>query len=668
MLCTAFPERFGGFAMAKKPASRSLTRRATVAGLGASVAAGIGSQSLMAADEPPLIKLRLLETSDLHMFILDWDYFRVKPDPTVGFAKVATLIRKARSEADNAMLFDNGDFIQGSPLGDYIAEQARPTDGVPHPIVALMRKLGYDAAGLGNHEFNYGLGFLEASLKGAEFPFVCTNIGRSGGREFLPRTLVLTRELKDTAGRFHLVRIGVVGFVPPQILKWDKSHLEGKLDAQDIVLAATQFIPELRAKCDILVALCHSGIRGGEWTEGAENASLFLAAVPGIDVIFTGHSHRVFPGKDYADIPGVDAVKGTLNGVPAVMPGFWGSHLGVVDLELKRGDVASRWIVGSAHVEARPIYKRTQGKIEELVSRDEAVAASVMAAHEKTLAWVEQPVGAVDSPVHSYFAWTGHDPATALVNGAQTAYVKSLLTEPRFANIPVLASVAPFRVGYTPDAFVDIATGPVALREVADLYIYANNTLVAVQVAGAQILEWLEFSARIFHTIVPNAPTPQALVDRRQPSYNFDIISGVTYKIDVTKPPRYNGQGQLNPDVRRIVDLQYDGKAIDPTQYFIVVTNNYRADGGGNFPGLANANSVLRAPDTNRDVIAQYLRSQPVVTVPKAYPWSFAKIGAPTSVFFDTGKPAARHLSDVPGLSLSDDGDQGYARANWIML
>ncbi len=350
------------------------------------------------------MRLRLLETSDLHMFVMDWDYYHAKPDPTVGLTRLATLIKAARGECANTLLFDNGDFLQGNPLADYVAEQPR-TSGT-HPLVTIMDALGYDAVGLGNHEFNYGLDFLEASLQGAPFPFLCANIVRAGGDAFLPPYAILNRTLKDDAGVDREFRVGVISFVPPQIMAWDKAHLEGKIEASDIVLTAKRLVPELRAKCDLLVALCHAGIKAGPWAEGEENAALHLAAVPGVDVIMTGHAHRVFPGRDYAGLDGVDAVAGRLNGVPAVMPGFWGSHLGVVDLTLKRED--GRWIVEKADIETRPIYRREAGAVQELAKPDAEVAAWIAPAHKGTLAWVEQPAGSIDTRVHSYFVWAGY--------------------------------------------------------------------------------------------------------------------------------------------------------------------------------------------------------------------------------------------------------------------
>lgn len=638
-----------------------LSRRELLAGAGAIVAgAGLAGPARAA----PRLHLRLLETSDLHMYVLDWDYYHERPDPTVGLNKIARLVETARAEAPNALLFDNGDLIQGSPLGDYLARKEGLAEGRVHPALRVMNGLRYDAATLGNHEFNFGLDFLQRSLAGAAFPYVSANIERADGAAFMPPFRVLERRMTDEDGVVHSLRIGVIGFAPPQIMIWDKAHLDGRLRCGDIVAAARRHVPILRATCDVLVALCHSGINLHPAAENEENASLQLAAVPGVDAIMMGHSHRVFPGPDYAGLAGVDAERGALAGVAAVMPGFWGSHLGVIDLSLARD--GERWIVDGFKAEARPIYKREAGRIVSLAAPDPAVAELIAVEHEATKAWVDQPIGRLQAPLHSFFVWIGVDPVVALVNAAQLAYARPLLAATPYADLPLLSAAAPFRAGYTPDAYIDLAAGPVALRDIADIYPYPN-TLVAVRVTGAALREWLEHAARIFKQVDSAAREPHLLIDRRTPSYNFDVIAGVAYKIDVSKPARYDANGQLvDANASRIVDLRYAGREIDPNQEFVVVTNNYRADGGGKFPGLDGRNIVLRAPDSNRDAIERFVRGGE--TVGQARPWSFAPLGRRVTVAFDSAPAAARRLEDAPGLRATSQENAGYLRFEYDLM
>ena len=609
-----------------------------------------------------LVKLRLLETSDLHMFVYGYDYYQGRQENAVGLARVATLVSQARAEAVNTLLFDNGDIIQGNPLGDYMALSGHLTDQDGHPMIRAMNLLGYDAATVGNHEFNYGLDFLHRTLRGARFPFVCANIETPGGGTLLPPTAVLHRTVTDEAGASHALRIGVIGLVTPQITVWDKARLDGHAATIDIVDAAHRHVPALRATCDLVVALCHSGISAQPRIGGEENASLHLAAVPGIDVILAGHAHRVFPGPDYAGLPGVDAVRGTLGGIPAVMPGYWGSHLGLIDLQLRR-DADGSWRVSDFHAEVRPICRREGRQALPLVADNAAVLAAVAPEHRATLRWMEQPVGSTAVPINTYFSLLGNDAALTLVNEAQLWYARPLLAATPYAHLPLLSAASPFKAGGVgPDSFVDIPAGPLDMKAVANLYMFAN-TVCVVKVDGAELREWLERSCAIFNRIDPALAAAQPLLAPHAASYLFDTIAGLSYEIDLSQPRRYDGKGRLvRPDARRIVSLTHEGRAVTPADSFLVVTNNYRADGGGGFPGTGDGNLVLQAPDLNRDVIVRYVLQHQQVA-PVAVPvWRFRPFATPVLLSFDGNAETARHLPSQPAITRLGDGSGGFVR------
>ncbi len=582
-----------------------MTRRAAMQTAGAALVAG-QSQAEAAAR----LDIRLIGTSDLHANVFAYDYYRDKPDDTVGLAKTATLVRAARAETPNVLLFDNGDIIQGTPLGDYVALSKGLKDGDVHPMIAAMNVLGYAACTVGNHEFNYGLDFLEKSLAGANFPTVCCNIFRPDGSSYFKPWLVLEPTLRDAAGGAQKLKIGVIGFTPPQIVQWDMGHLAGRATTSGIAETARIEVPKLREEgVDLVIALCHAGIsRKGPPQPGEENAALALAEVPGIDAIFLGHQHLLLPGTDFAGVEGVDIDAGALHGVPAFMPGFWGSHLGVIDLALER--TATGWRVAAAKVEARPIYARSDAGVKALVTEEPQVLAAVQKAHDETLAYVRSPVGDIASPISSYFALIADDPSVQLVNAAQTWYAKKMIAAmPALNGLPILSAAAPFKSGGRggPDYYTDVKAGPIAIKNVADIYLYPN-TLRAVKVDGATVREWLERSAGVFRRIDLSSTDEQPLLDAAFASYNFDVIDGVTYRIDVTQASRYDEDGELvNPAAHRILDLTFEGKVIDDKQQFIVLTNNYRASGGGNFPGCDGSTIVLEAPDANRDALVRYI-------------------------------------------------------------
>ncbi len=619
----------------------------------------------IAAAAEPTVRLRLMATSDLHVNIYPYDYYRDKPDDTVGLAKTAALIAAARDEVRNAILFDNGDLIQGSPLGDYIAYEKGLDGGNKHPIVAAMNGLNYLCGTLGNHEFNYGLDFLGKALSGAEFPAVCANVLKPDGTPLIEPTRIFDAKVVDAMGAEHVLRIGVIGFVPPQIVQWDKDNLQGKATTIDIVDAATKYLPALRKQSDIVVALCHSGIAGGERAGGEENAALFLSKVPGIDAIFTGHQHLVFPGKDFAGIDGADIDKGTLNGVPTVMPGFWGSHLGVIDLDLTKD--GEGWKVGGFKVEARPIYERTPDK--KIVSRVDAVPAvlaSIKNDHEAALGYVRRPVGETSAPISSYWALVADDPSVQIVSQAQLWYGAAQAKAAGLPDLPILSAAAPFKCGGRsgPDYYTFVPKGPIAIKNVADIYLYPN-TIRIVKVTGEQLKEWLERSAGIFNQIDPKKKDEQPLIDTSFPSYNYDVIDGVTYRIDVTQAKRYDNDGKVvAPDAHRIVDLAYQGKPVQPNQEFLVVTNNYRAGGGGHFPGADGSTVVFQGPDSNRDVIVRYIVANKTINPSADGNWSIAKLPDGVNVVFPDSPNAT--LETVPaGVKVEKVGDAGEGFAKY---
>jgi 2',3'-cyclic-nucleotide 2'-phosphodiesterase/3'-nucleotidase len=620
-----------------------------------SLTQGAQAQTQPVSQAPAKLRLRLLETTDLHVNVYPYDYYRDRTDDTVGLAKTAALIAAARAAAPNALLFDNGDVIQGSPLGDYMAYSHGLKAGQVHPIIAAMNSLDYVCGTLGNHEFNYGLDYLGTALAGQNFPSVCANALKADGTPLVAPTRVFTRELVDEAGQKHSLRIGVIGFVPPQIVQWDQTNLNGRLTTTGIVEAARQHLPRLRAEADVVVALCHSGIAAGEGSPSAENAALHLAQVPGIDAIMTGHQHLVFPGTDFADIPGVDNKRGTLHGVPAVMAGFWGSHLGVIDLMLERQGGA--WKVADFNVEARPIYERTPDR--KIVSRVDAAAGVLAAArteHEATLAYVRQPVGETRGSINSYWALVADDPSVQIVSNAQTWYVRELARNAGLGDLPLLSAAAPFKAGGRggPDYFTDVKPGPIAIKDVADIYLYPN-TLRVVKVTGAQVREWLERSAGLFNRVDPASTAEQELINTKFPSYNFDVIDGVTYKIDVTQPSRYDSDGKVAaPDAHRIRDLAFNGKPVDEAQEFLVATNNYRAGGGGNFPGADGKTIVMEAPDLNRDVVVRYIVGQKTIDPSADSNWALAPWPRSAVVSFVTGPGAAAFRP--PGLVAEEMG------------
>ena len=557
------------------------------------------------------VDLRIMETTDLHSNMMDFDYYKDSATEKFGLVRTASLINAARAEATNSVLVDNGDVIQGSPMGDYAAAKGLKA-GDTHPVYKAMNTLDYVVGNLGNHEFNYGLDFLHKAIASAKFPYINANIidVKSKKPLFTPY-LIKETTVKDKDGATHTLRIGYIGFVPPQIMTWDKANLDGKVTVNDITETARRYVPEMRKNgADVVVVIAHSGLSADPYQAMAENSVYYLSEVPGVDAIMFGHAHAVFPGKDFADIKGVDLDKGTLNGVPAVMPGMWGDHLGVVDLVLNND--SGKWQVTSSKAQARPIYDTAAKK--SLAAEDSKLVEILKADHDATREFVSKPIGKSSDNMYSFLSLVQDDPTVQVVNMAQKAYVEHYIQgDPDLAKLPVLSAAAPFKAGgrkNDPASYVEVEKGQLTFRNAADLYLYPN-TLVVVKASGKEVKEWLECSAGQFNQIDPTSSKPQSLINWDGfRTYNFDVIDGVTYQIDVSQPARYDGECQtVNPKAERVKDLKFNGKPIDPNATFLVATNNYRAY-GGKFAGTGDGHIAFASPDENRSVLASWISAE----------------------------------------------------------
>ncbi|GMQ39150.1 bifunctional 2',3'-cyclic-nucleotide 2'-phosphodiesterase/3'-nucleotidase [Enterobacter asburiae] len=566
---------------------------------------------IAASVQAATVDLRILETTDLHSNMMDFDYYKDTPTEKFGLVRTASLIDAARGEVKNSVLVDNGDLIQGSPLGDYMATRGLKK-GEIHPVYKAMNTLDYTVGNLGNHEFNYGLTYLHDALAGAKFPYVNANIidVKTQKPLFTPY-LIKETNVVDQDGKKQTLKIGYIGFVPPQIMTWDKANLDGKVTVNDITETARKYVPEMREKgADLVVVVAHSGLSADPYQAMAENSVYYLSEVPGVDAILFGHAHAVFPGKDFASIKGADIEKGTLNGVPAVMPGMWGDHLGVVDLVLNND--SGSWKVTQSKAEARPIYDAAAKK--SLAAEDKKLVDVLKHDHDATREFVSKPIGKSADNMYSFLALVQDDPTVQVVNMAQKAYAEHFVQgDPDLAKLPVLSAAAPFKVGgrkNDPASYVEVEKGQLTFRNAADLYLYPN-TLVVVKATGQEVKEWLECSAGQFNQIDPHSSKPQSLINWDGfRTYNFDVIDGVNYQIDVTQPAKYDGECQaINPQAERIKNLTFNGKAIDPNATFLVVTNNYRAY-GGKFAGTGDSHIAFASPDENRSVLAAWISAE----------------------------------------------------------
>ncbi|WP_394218275.1 bifunctional 2',3'-cyclic-nucleotide 2'-phosphodiesterase/3'-nucleotidase [Halobacillus trueperi] len=636
-------------------------------GLGLAASAVLPS-AVMADTDEDVVDLRLMETTDLHSHVMNYDYFSGRQDDKVGLVNTAALINSAREEVTNSMLFDNGDLIQGNPMADYVVDQnVLDEEGKIHPVYQAMNLLEYDAGNYGNHEFNYGLDFLSQAISGSDFPYVNANVYKADSEEnYFDPYVILDREVIDQDGEAHAIKVGVIGFVPPQIMTWDKDKLEGHVTTRDLKETAEKFIPEMKeAGADVIVGIAHSGLGSAEeYVKGAENQTYQLSTVDGFDALLFGHSHQTFPSEDYASLDGkhnIDLNTGTINGVPTTQAGFWGSDLGIIDLQMEKTD--GEWEIVQGKSEARPIYDSETG--EALVKPDQEIIDAVAHDHEGTKEYVATPVGETEVPLYSYFSQVLDDPTVQVVNDAQKSYIEKYIQGTELDGLPVLSAAAPFKAGRDGVSdYTDIPAGGLAIKDTTSLYKYPN-TVRAVKINGAQVIEWLEWSAGQFNQIDPDTKEAQQLVKENTstepgfPSYNFDVIDGLTYQIDVTEPARYNNDGDKINNSHRIVNVEFNGEPIDPDQEFLVATNNYRAS--SKFANPDGDNVVIESPDENRQVLVNYIRENETINPKADGNWSFAPIEGDVTLTFRSSPKGQEYAAKEEAITYLETQADGFA-------
>ena len=604
-----------------------ITRRTvltSVAAAGVLTAAGM-SPAEASERRPPRrpgapVKLTIMGTTDLHGCVFNWDYFKNaeyddKATNDIGLAKVATLVEAVRLQRGwkNTLMIDAGDTIQGTPLAYYFARVAPITGGHVHPMAAAMNHIGYDAAALGNHEFNYGIPLLRTFADQLDFPLLGANAldVHTGLPAFAPYVIKTVEVEGDQP-----IKVGILGLTNPGIAIWDKANVEGKMTFPGLVEQATIWVPRMRAAgADVVIVAAHSGATTsssyGDALPYPENASTLVAQqVPGIDAILVGHAHQEIPERK---------VRNETTGRDVVLtePLRWGMRLSLIDLALvKRGH---RWVVQS--VGSSVLNSNT-------VAEDPHVKDLLTADHDKVVSYVNTVIGTCTAAMSCGTARYEDTAALDFINLVQSQAVRTAIAGTAAAGLPMLSIAAPFYK----DA--KIPAGQVSVRDVAGLYIY-DNTLLAITFTGSQVKAYLEKSAVYFKQVAGPGPftpdqltnAPTVVAPAGTPDYNYDVMGGLdaplTYDIDVAQVPG-----------SRIVNLAYAGAPIDPAGKFVVAINNYRQSGGGGFPGVTTAPVVHNAQQEIRQLIIDWVTGHKVIDPPAfaSVDWKLVLNGQPVTI------------------------------------
>nr|MDT0657741.1 5'-nucleotidase C-terminal domain-containing protein [Micromonospora sp. DSM 115978] len=510
----------------------------------------------------PGYDLTVLGSTDTHGYVYNWDYYRDAEydDPAgndVGLAKLATLINQVRAERAGrpTLVLDAGDTIQGTPLTTYYAKQEPITStGRIHPIAHAMNTIGYDAVALGNHEFNYGLPLLAQWIGQLDFPALAANAvdpdtGEPAYQPYLIKRITVDPDEPDLA-------VGILGLTNPGTAIWDREVVEGRLRFEDMVTSARRWVPVIRAEGAHVVLVSAHGGDSGASSYGPElpneNPTAFIAEeVPGIDAILFGHAHAEVAQR---------FVTNRATGAPVLLcePSYWGQRLARMDLSLTRDGTG--WRVGSA---------RSALLNSNTAAEDPAVLAAVRGQHARTVGYVNQVVATSVVELSAAESRYRDTPILSYVNAVQTEAIRTALAGTAHGDLPVLSVTPPFRRGAV------FPAGDVRIMDVAGLYIF-DNTLDAVLLDGAEVRAHLERSARYFRTVPPGEPVdPDRISDPRVPDHNYDIMSGVDYDIDISRP--------AGDRITRLTHAGTDAP-VEPADRFVVAVNSYRRAGGGNFP------------------------------------------------------------------------------------
>jgi 2',3'-cyclic-nucleotide 2'-phosphodiesterase/3'-nucleotidase len=569
------------------------------------------------AQEPTTIII--LETSDLHGHIYNWDFFG-NTEEDQGLATVSTLIKQERAADPNLLLLDGGDSIQGTPLVYYYNTQM---PGETNPMAVVMNSMDYGAMTIGNHEYNYGQGVLDKFISEAEFPVLSANIRTSDGDEkYTPYVI------EDVKG----VKVGVLGLTTQGIPVWEKpENIEG-LRFDDAVAIAQEYIPKMQEEgATVIVALAHSGTHvepADTRAEGAwetdyttwvdkgyadvpdQNFVIKLAeAVPEIDVILAGHAHATIP-------------QATINGVLIVEPYRWGAGLSKVTLTVDENGAVTA--------------KTGEFLSGEGVAPDPEILALAEPYQETALGYVNSEIGAAtgDFP-GAYEARWRDGPLADFINAVQIQLAEE-------AGYPVDLSLAAI---FNNEG--QFKQGPITMADVYGIYQY-DNTLYVIEVSGDILKRALEHDAEYWTQYDPNNPPAdiEGLLAGDMRDYNWDMYSGIEYKIDISKPVG-----------ERVVELKYNGEDVTPDQTFVLAINNYRGGGGGGYSMFTEGTVLWKSMSEIRDYMAEYIASREILDPADYYVenWSLE----PASLYEQVGGPPA---------ALPESGSSTQADITYVLM
>ncbi|MEV3856254.1 5'-nucleotidase C-terminal domain-containing protein [Streptomyces sp. NPDC050095] len=594
---------------------RSFLGKSAATGAGVALTGAVvapSAEAATAAHKPKKKKrysFTVMGTTDLHGHVFNWDYYKDAEYKDAagnaqGLSRISTLVQQVREEKGrhNTLLIDAGDTIQGTPLTYYFArvDPITAANGPVHPMAQAMNAIGYDAAALGNHEFNYGIDTLRKFESQLKFPLLGANAVDAKTEKPAFRPYVI-KKLRTPHGRD--VKVAILGLTNPGIAIWDKAYVQGVLKFPGIEEQAALWVPKLKSMgADVVIVSAHTGASGmsswGDQLPYVENAAANVAkSVPGIDAILVGHAHVEIEQQLVTN-------EKTGKSVVLAEPLCYAERLALFDFELEWDK--GRWSVAS--VSSKLLNSAS-------VADDPKITKLLQDEHALVVKYVNQVVGRATTTLTTVDARYKDAPIIDLINKVQADVVTEALKSTQYASLPVLSQASPF------SRTSEIPAGDVTIRDLSSLYVY-DNTLVAKLMTGAQVRAYLEFSAEYF---VQTAAGAVVDVDKitnagNRPDYNYDYVSGVSYDIDIAQATG-----------SRIKNLKFNGADLDDAAQFVFAVNNYRANGGGAFPGVATAQELWAESTEIRTRIAEWVTAKGVLDPADfaSVDWKLTRDGTP---------------------------------------
>ncbi len=510
--------------------------------------------------------LTILGTSDIHSNIWGYTYEDDKETTNNGLARVYTYIQQVRAENPNTILIDNGDTVQGNILTDDIYNKQEGE----HPVIAAMNYMGFDAMVLGNHEFNFqAYDLVERIEEQAEFPMLSANttVKETGEYYVEPYTIV------ESAG----VKVAIIGATTPNIPVWDGDAV-ADLAFEDMAIAVGRSIDEIGDSADIIIVSAHAGMFAEFDEEGRSDAAQkIIDENPEVDVLLAGHMHIIENEKQGEVVVGAPRNLGrdvvrfdlTLDSEKNII----GSTIDVVDMT----DV-----VPSEEIRSIPI---------------------VMEAHQRTIDFIAGGISADGTEGGGALGTTTERfqpeneimgiPEGKIVDTAVVDLINMIQLEQSGADVSAAALF---------QNTSDLPEGEINYGNIFSIYKF-DNTLYRVDVTGAELKAYMEWSAECFNQWVEG--DINISFDPEYPGYLYDMFAGVDYQIDLSMP-----KGE------RIKNVMFEGEPLADDQILSLAVNNYRYASALKSGELVAGTRDWESPNAIRDMIVQYFAdNSPVAPV-----------------------------------------------------